>query len=129
MIDDEAELRMLLRDDLEADGFQIATASNGPEALDLLGRLTPALIVLDLNLGPYSGESVAAVLKGRNTTPVPIVVVSLDPRMRERIRDLPGVVACLKKPFDLADLRAIVHALVRHRQTSPRASSPPASEP
>jgi DNA-binding response OmpR family regulator len=118
VIDDEAPLRMLLRDDLEAEGFPVVTAANGPEALDLIGPLAPALIILDLNLGMHRGEAVASVLQERHGGAIPIVVISIDPRIRERIRDLPGVVACLKKPFDLADLRAIVRALVRREGTS-----------
>src|SRR5215831_5276027 len=62
VIDDEAPLRLLLRDDLEAEGFAVVTAGNGPEALEVVARVTPALIILDLNLGTYRGETVARLL-------------------------------------------------------------------
>jgi two-component system, OmpR family, phosphate regulon response regulator PhoB len=124
VIDDEALLRLLLRDDLEAEGFKVVTAGNGPEALELAAQATPALIILDLNLGTYRGETIARLLNERRGRRIPIVVISIDARIRERTSDLPGVVAYLKKPFDLTDLRTIVRALVRRPEDPPTASSP-----
>lgn len=113
VIDDEPEIREILATLFADEGFPVTTAANGMEAVSLRFPRDPALIVLDLNLGDYPGETVAALLESHFTSRVPILVTSIDPRLRERTSKLRGVVALLRKPYDVNDLLSIVQAIVK----------------
>jgi signal transduction histidine kinase/CheY-like chemotaxis protein len=75
VIDDDARTRELLRRGLEGEGWEVAEAADGREALDLLDRLRPALVVLDLVLPAVDGFGVAERLRTAHPG-VPIVVLT-----------------------------------------------------
>ena len=55
LIEDEADLRDLIREELEFSGFKVQTASNGTEGLDLIRKLKPDLILSDINMPGMNG--------------------------------------------------------------------------
>ncbi len=119
VIDDDPALRSMVRATLEADGYRVVTAASSREALKCLTAERPAVIILDLNLGLFAGEVVAAGLELDYGGHVPIVVISGDLQVNERTRGLPGLVTCLRKPFDLDELSAAVSDLVQAQRTLP----------
>ncbi len=106
VVDDEADIREILKLVLEMEGYHVLLASNGQEAIDLLskGRL-PSLILLDLMMPVMDGWQFLEARKDiPNLLQVPVVVVSafLDKAQP------PQTVEFLKKPFDLEAVSRLV---------------------
>ena len=120
VVDDEEVLRELTAAWLSDEGFVVATARNGADALGHLPEFCPDAIVLDLMMPVMDGWSFAEACH-RLTGPVgiPIVVVSAGRRLveaAERLRPF-GVRAALAKPFDLEILAATVSTLVQRDES------------
>ncbi|MAO27905.1 MAG: DNA-binding response regulator, partial [Roseovarius sp.] len=77
LVEDEPAQRDILTYNLEADGFEVAAAENGEEALLLVDEVSPDIIVLDWMLPNVSGIEVCRQLKSRSDTRgVPIIMLS-----------------------------------------------------
>jgi CheY-like chemotaxis protein len=77
VVDDSMLIRYSVCRFLEARGFAVESATNGSEALDILSRTKPDLIVTDMEMPKMSGEELITVLKSRpETANVPIIVVT-----------------------------------------------------
>ncbi len=75
VVDDELFVRTFLRDLLEENGFKVTTASNGKEALQVLDKLTPDLILSDVDMQEMSGPELLRQLNEGNVT-IPVVFMS-----------------------------------------------------
>jgi PAS domain S-box-containing protein len=111
VVDDEADARELLRRTLEADGYRVATARSGAEALESARRLRPALITLDVMMPGMDGWAVLRYLKSDpDLSSIPVVMLSI---VADRELSLSlGAVESMPKPFDRAQLRHLAHRLV-----------------
>ena len=109
VVEDETELRGVLRVALEADGFDVSEAGNGREALmRLRSTATTCAIILDLHLPVMDGRRFrAAQLRDRSLAWIPVVVVSSGLEAVREVREL-GAQAFVRKPIDVDELRAIV---------------------
>ena len=107
VVDDDPEIRDLMRWLLEDEGWNVETASDGRDAVDRAARSRPALIVLDMGLPILTGEEVALRLHAIYVHPPPIIVVSADGRAGEKAARL-GAAAYLHKPFDVDELALLV---------------------
>jgi DNA-binding response OmpR family regulator len=103
VVDDDAEIRDVVRWLLEDEGWVVETASDGREAVEQATRARPALIVLDMGLPIMNGEEVVRRVKAVYADPPPIIVVSADGRAGERAALL-GAASYLHKPFDVDEL-------------------------
>jgi adenylate cyclase len=106
IVDDEEPNRLLLRDVLEAHGYEIAEAENGEQALDILAGRSPDVILLDVMMPKVDGFEVCRRLKkaGR-TPPIPILMVTALSERKERMMGIAaGANDFLTKPVDLQDL-------------------------
>lgn len=123
LVDDENQLRRVMRDLLERDGYKVVEASDGVEALDQVDRHAPDIIVLDLNLPGLDGYGVLNHLRSRQATEdIPVVVLTArgDEDAEVRVFDL-GADDFLSKPFRARALSARLQAvLARARGISPR---------
>ena len=112
-----------MRDLLERDGYEVAEAGDGVEALDQVDRYAPDIIVLDLNLPGLDGYGVLSHLRSRQATEdIPVVVLTAmgDEDAEVRVFDL-GADDFLSKPFRARALSARLQAvLARARGISPR---------
>jgi two-component system, OmpR family, alkaline phosphatase synthesis response regulator PhoP len=110
--DDVAALRELVRLVLEGHpaGPEVLEAATGPEALDLIRRVRPALAILDVAMPGLSGVAVArALADDPATVAVPLVVcTAASVEVRREAGRSPGVCAVVAKPFTLQALRAAV---------------------
>src|SRR3954453_3820391 len=84
VVDDDPEIRDVVRWLLEDEGWTVETASDGRDALEQAARPPPPLIVLDMGLPIMSGEEVARRLHLEYPDPPPIIVVSADGRAGEK---------------------------------------------
>lgn len=99
VVDDDEHVRELLRQSLEAQGYQVRLAKDGVEAIIEVKRSRPDLIVLDVMMPYIDGFDVAAVLKNEpQTMEIPILVLSIVEDRERGYRS--GVDRYLKKPID-----------------------------
>jgi CheY-like chemotaxis protein len=108
IVDDDEDNREVLREVLSDAGYSVAGARDGAEALMLLRRVRPDVILLDLNMPIMDGlEFRAAQKSDPSLAAIPTVVMTAVDRFRDRIADL-APEAALPKPLKLAQLLAIV---------------------
>ena len=119
VVEDEADLAILMRYNLEAEGFTVLTAESGDEANEVLQHSIPDLILLDWMLPGTSGIELCRRWRARDETArVPIIMVTARGEEEERIRGLAtGADDYIVKPFSVPELLARVAALLR--RTSP----------
>jgi len=117
VVDDDFDLRAIIRDVLEEDGFRVTAVGDGESMLGLLSGNQPDLVVLDLGLPGIPGLDVLRRLQERGR--VPTIIVSGRGAEADRIVGLElGADDYLVKPFSHRELLARVHAVLR-RSTDP----------
>src|SRR5262249_37799787 len=100
VIDDDDDIRTLVQELLETEGYSVASAANGAQALDLLRTLTPGVVLLDLTMPVMDGiEFRRCQLEDRTLAAIPTIVMSAHDRAREKASSL-SVAECLEKPLD-----------------------------
>lgn len=103
VVDDEAHIRELLRQELEAQGYGVHEAKDGLEAVEQAKKERPDLIILDVMMPGINGFDVAAVLKNDPATmDIPIIIHSIVDDVERGYRI--GVDRYLKKPVDTEEL-------------------------
>src|SRR5579884_3127667 len=123
VVDDEENIQELIRLGLRYEGFQVESASNGPDAISAAQRLSPDLIILDLMLPGMDGLEVCRRLRANPTTQdVPILMLTAKDEVHDRVTGLDtGADDYLTKPFDFEELVARVKAILRRQQRVQRA--------
>jgi DNA-binding response OmpR family regulator len=114
LVDDEDQLRRVMRDLLERDGYAVTEARDGVEALDQIDRHAPDIIVLDLNLPGLDGYGVLAHLRSRPATvSIPVVVLTAqgDEDNEVKVFEM-GADDFLSKPFRARALSARLQAVL-----------------
>jgi type II secretory ATPase GspE/PulE/Tfp pilus assembly ATPase PilB-like protein/CheY-like chemotaxis protein len=117
LVDDEDDLRRVMRDLLEREGYTVQEARDGVQALDQVDRHAPDIIVLDLNLPGLDGYSVLSQLRSRNATrDIPVIVLTAkgDEDNEVRVFEL-GADDFLSKPFRARALPARLEAVLGRR--------------
>jgi len=113
LIEDEPQLRSMLTDNLEFEGYQVTAVGSGEEALSAFSRHAFSLLVLDVMLPGISGFEVCQSLRARGTR-VPIIVLTARSHERDRVKGLDlGADDYVSKPFSVRELLARVRAQVR----------------
>ena len=107
VVEDDPEIRDVMRTTLEEDGLDVVEATDGSEALAECSRQAPSVVVLDLGLPNMSGQEFASAYSKLDMKRAPIVVVSARPDARRAAQDL-GAAAFLRKPFSLDELSRVV---------------------
>ncbi|MBV8296783.1 MAG: response regulator [Acidimicrobiia bacterium] len=108
IVDDEPDVLLLLRVNLEAAGYETVLAADGETALTRIDETTPDVVLLDIMMPVMDGWGVLRVLSGREAAPR-VVVVSAKSSDRDVVRALTsGALDFVTKPFDPEDLIAIV---------------------
>nr|WP_228718176.1 response regulator [Kitasatospora acidiphila] len=116
VVDDSEVIRQLIRVNLELEGFEVVTAADGAECLEVVRRVRPDVVTLDVMMPRLDGLRTAARLRSEpGTAGLPIAIVSAcTPADLEKGESV-GVDGYLAKPFDPADLVALVHRLLALR--------------
>ena len=115
VVEDQAELRELICEELDRTGFTTVAAPHGEKALALLRRIgsRPALMLLDLLLPHKDGWEVVASMKADpKLRDVPIVVMSAVPPQATSLQ-AQGVAATLPKPFTMEELLFVILRFVQ----------------
>ena len=115
LVDDEPQIREILRLYFEKEGFRTAEATDGAEALLMQQKLEPALIILDLMLPVLDGLEVCRQI--RKTASVPIIMLTAREEDDDRILGLEtGADDYVTKPFSNRELLARVKAHLRRTE-------------
>jgi len=118
LVEDEDQLRRVMRDLLEREGYVVAEARDGVQAIDECDRMAPDLIMLDLNLPGLDGYGVLQQLRSRKQTQdVPVIVLTAkgDEDNEVRVFEL-GADDFLTKPFRARALSARLDAVLNRRR-------------
>ena len=115
VVEDEASLATLLQYNLDKEGFGVAVATDGEEALLLIDEGLPDLVVLDWMLPKVSGVEVCRRLRARpETRNLPIILLTARGEETDRIRGLDtGADDYIVKPFSMSELAARIRAVLR----------------
>jgi len=104
VVDDDRDIRETIQEILEYEGYQVATARNGAEALATARAAQPSVILLDLFMPVMDGtEFRRRQLEDEALAAIPVVIISAAAGLEERIAAL-GVAAHLEKPLDIEAL-------------------------
>jgi two-component system phosphate regulon response regulator PhoB len=120
VVEDEPAQREVLAYNLEAEGFKVAKAETGDEALLLVEEELPDIIVLDWMLPGVSGIEVCRRVKSRaETRAIPIIMLSARSEEVDRVRGLEtGADDYVIKPYSLVELMARVRSQLRRTRPS-----------
>jgi two-component system phosphate regulon response regulator PhoB len=115
VVEDEDSLATLLQYNLQKEGYDVALAGDGEEALLLVDERLPDLIVLDWMLPKVSGIEVCRRLRQRNETRnLPIIMLTARGEETDRVRGLDtGADDYVVKPFSMTELTARIRAVLR----------------
>lgn len=117
VVDDEPQIRRLLRTSLNAQGYRVLEASCGEEAVTKTATDPPDVVLLDLGLPDVDGVDV--IRRIREWSKVPIIILSVRGREADKIEALDrGADDYVTKPFGMGELVARIRTAMRHRLQS-----------
>ena len=117
VIDDEIQIRRLLRITLEGNGYKVIEAGNGKDGLVEAATRRPDIVILDLGLPDMDGVTILKRL--REWSRVPVVVLSVRDRDEDKIAALDnGADDYVSKPFSTPELLARMRVALRHSRSS-----------
>lgn len=114
VVDDEKDVVELLTFLLEKDGYNVVTAYNGKEALNVVEKANPDLILLDVMMPELDGYTVQTqLLENPNTKHIPIIILTAKGQLRDVFAMSSNVAAYIEKPFDPKTLRTKIQESLR----------------
>ncbi len=121
VIEDEPDIRKLVQYNLTQEHFNVVEAEDGEQALSLLQREKPNLVILDLMLPGLSGLELCKLLRQRSdTSRLPILMLTAKAGETDRIVGLEmGADDYLAKPFSPREMVARVRAILRRAESKP----------
>jgi two-component system response regulator MprA len=118
IIEDDTELRAILKRGLEEEGFAVAAAATGADALAGVERSTPDALVVDIGLPDADGRDLCQALRARGVQS-PVLFLTARDALVDRLAGFDaGGDDYVTKPFALAELVARLHALLRRAGAS-----------
>ncbi len=112
VVDDQTNLRTLVRDYLTAEGFRVATANNGREALFVARDVKPDLILLDIMMPEMSGYEFLQAYRKERSTPVILLTAKIEESDKVLGLEL-GADDYVTKPFGMREIVARIRAVLR----------------
>jgi CheY-like chemotaxis protein len=120
VVDDNRVIRQLIRVNLELEGFEVVTAADGAECLEVVREVRPDVITLDVVMPRLDGLRTAARLRADpRTSGLPIAIISACTPHDVESGLTAGVDAFLAKPFEPSDLIGLVWRLVGRDDVAP----------
>ena len=113
VVEDDADLRRLLRRGLDEEGFDVTTVARGSEAIETVSKGTPDALVVDIGLPDADGRDVCQALRARGVE-APVLFLTAREAVSDRLSGFnAGGDDYLAKPFAFAELVARLRALLR----------------
>jgi phosphate regulon transcriptional regulator PhoB len=128
VVEDEPDIRKLVHYNLTQDHYRVIEAESGDQALKLIQRDKPSLVILDLMMPGMSGLEVCRVLRGQDeTAKLPILMLTAKAGEADRVLGLElGADDYLAKPFSPRELVARVRAILRRANGAGQTETLPA---
>ena len=112
VVDDEPQIRRVLRSTLSSNGYLIHEAKTGEEALDMLRKMRPDLVLLDVNMPGMDGIATAREI--RSVSDMPIIMLTVQNAEKDKVAALDaGADDYVVKPFGIEELLARIRAALR----------------
>jgi len=119
LADDEEQLALAIKIRLQSRGYHVVTASDGRQALDLIAKEQPDLVILDVLMPVMDGYFCLRELNQRfGRGKFPVIILTARDRMKE-LFDLEGIEDYVIKPFDHEDLLVRIERVFKRRQGPP----------
>ena len=119
VVDDIEDIRSLLQEALQANGYHTLEAADGREALRIIETESPDLVILDIAMPVMSGFQVLRQL--RKNSDIPVIMLSARTDTVDKVESLElGADDYITKPFEIAEMTARVEAVLRRRKTMSR---------
>ncbi|RSS50701.1 response regulator [Streptomyces sp. WAC06614] len=116
VVDDNKVIRQLIKVNLELEGFEVVTAADGAECLEIVHRVGPDVVTLDVVMPRLDGFGTAARLRADpRTRDLPLVIVSACTQYEVETGIAAGVEAFLAKPFEPAELVRLVRRIIERK--------------
>ena len=113
IVEDDPHILLGLEEVLKSDGFEVAVCNRGDQAMDVISKHRPALIVLDVMLPGKSGYDICKELRGKKVA-TPILMLTAKGQELDKVVGLDlGADDYVTKPFGVRELLARIHALLR----------------
>jgi DNA-binding response OmpR family regulator len=120
-VDDEPLYQHLLKVNLEKEGYEVITANNGEEALDLVSSRHPDLVIMDIMMPKLDGITTSERI--RQFSNVPIIILTARGEEQDRVRGLNiGADDYVVKPFSATEVIARVRAVLRRTTNAEQAT-------
>jgi len=118
IVDDDKEFLEELKETLNLSGYDTVGFSDGVSALEMIRKIKPDLIMLDLKMSQKNGFQVAYELKHLPDVRVPIITMSAFFTEREytRLMDVCGIQTCLIKPFNPLEAISKIEEILQERR-------------
>jgi DNA-binding response OmpR family regulator len=117
IVEDDAALARVLRDNLVFEGFQVESVADGNLAINVARTFAPDLVVLDITLPGKSGLELCRIW--REGLRIPVILLTARAQKEDKLRGLKmGADDYVTKPFDLEELLARIHAVLRRARPS-----------
>lgn len=115
LIDDDPNLVLLVKDYLEYQGYEVMTAENGQQALQVLAESTPQMVICDVMMPEMDGYTFVKHLRNDpKTSWLPVLFLSAKGQSQDRIRGLDtGADVYMVKPFEPEELVAQIEASLK----------------
>jgi len=119
LVDDEAQLALAIKIRLQSRGYQVVTATDGKQALELIPKEKPDLVILDVVMPVMDGYFCLREINQRfGRGKYPIVILTARDRMKE-LFELEGIEDYVVKPFDHEDLLVRIERVFKRRAGAP----------
>jgi two-component system OmpR family response regulator len=114
LVDDEPNIIQFLELGLLNEGFQVASAADGPEALRIAESFLPHVVILDVMMPGMDGFEVCRAMK--DARPVAVIMLTAKEEVEDRVRGLTlGADDYMSKPFSFGELLARIQARIRNQ--------------
>ena len=117
VVDDSAVPRAKLRKLFETQGYDVATANDGVEALEAIGKTKFSVVITDLEMPNMDGfELIAAIQGSLETEDLPVIAITGHEEMQARVHNIQGLYGIFKKPWNDRELLKRVDVLAAIRK-------------
>ena len=115
-VDDEIDVLLIVKTALQSENYQVLTATNGPDAINICREQPPDLILLDVKMAGMSGFDVMRELKSDDrTSTIPIIMLTgLSERKKIQEALMKGSDYYIVKPFEMHELLAKISDVLAH---------------
>jgi two-component system KDP operon response regulator KdpE len=117
VVDDDPQIRRVMKATLVSHSYEVIEARTGEDALEMVARETPSLVLLDMNMPGIGGLETCRVL--RSTMDIPVIILSVRNTEKDKVAALDaGADDYVTKPFGIEELLARIRAALRRSSAS-----------